>query len=193
MRLPKHTERLCLRPFVPGDAMVLSAYRSDPEVARYQSWHPPFPLEEAARFIEGMMASLPGLPGEWYQVAIERKDTGELIGDCAFCILADTRAQAEIGFTLARAHQQQGFGREAVSCLIQALFEEHHLHRIRAGCDAENNASVALLTRLGMRREAHFRKSYWDGRSYRDEYVYAITREEWASGAGERGEKTPGS
>jgi RimJ/RimL family protein N-acetyltransferase len=54
--------RLILRRFGPGDAAALSAYRSDPSVARYQSWTPPVPLVEAARLVAELAAGDPGSP-----------------------------------------------------------------------------------------------------------------------------------
>ena len=41
------TDRLTLRRFQPGDADAFAAYRSVPEVARYQSWDAPVSLETA--------------------------------------------------------------------------------------------------------------------------------------------------
>jgi RimJ/RimL family protein N-acetyltransferase len=35
------SERLMLRPFQEADIEPFAAYRSDPEIARYQSWEPP--------------------------------------------------------------------------------------------------------------------------------------------------------
>ena len=44
-RVLLETSRLVLRRFAPGDEAAFAAYRSDPEVARYQSWEAPFSLE----------------------------------------------------------------------------------------------------------------------------------------------------
>ena len=43
------TPRLVLRPFAPGDEPAFAAYRSDPHVARYQSWDAPYPLADACQ------------------------------------------------------------------------------------------------------------------------------------------------
>jgi len=39
------TDRLVIRRFRPEDAPAFAAYRSDPDVARYQSWTPPLSLK----------------------------------------------------------------------------------------------------------------------------------------------------
>jgi RimJ/RimL family protein N-acetyltransferase len=46
---------------------------------------------------------------------------------------------------------------------------------------AENQPSIALLERLGFRREAHYvANSRFEGR-WADEYQYALLKEEWQS------------
>ncbi|MBD2294091.1 GNAT family N-acetyltransferase [Anabaena sphaerica FACHB-251] len=173
------TPRLLLRTFKYGDINAFIAYRNDPEVAKYQSWDIPYPETAAREFIEYLQQTKPGTLGEWYQLGIALKTTDEIIGDCAFCILAEDGQQAEIGFTLSRQHQGKGYATEAVTCLLAYLFTEYKLHRVRANCDSENIASIQLLERLGMRREGHFVKSLWFKGEWVDELWFAILREEW--------------
>jgi hypothetical protein len=94
------SERLILRRFADSDLAPFLAYRNDPEVARYQAWES-CTEHEASAMIEEMKSLQPGAPGEWFQFAIELKQTGALIGDCALKVEQDGR-QAEIGFTLSR-------------------------------------------------------------------------------------------
>lgn len=180
MPFPLYTARLRLRAFAMADLDTFLAYRSDPEVARYQGWHTPYERVRGVALIERMARSTPGTQGEWYQIAIERLQDGRMLGDCAFCILKADARQAEVGFTLAQAHQGQGYATEAVSRLIDYLFTEHNLHRIVANCDAENHASARLLERVGMRREAHHIENLWFKGRWSSEYWYALLRREWA-------------
>ena len=179
MDLPLDTPRLRLRPFRPADAPAFAAYRSDPRVAEYQGWDAPYPLERAQAFIDAMLASQPGQPGEWYQLAIELRAGGALLGDCAFKLLAHDPRQAEIGMTLAAGAQGQGYALEAGACLLDALFRGYDLHRVQANCDVLNAPSYRLMERLGMRREAHFVENLWFKGRWSSEYWYAILRSEW--------------
>jgi len=174
------TTRLRLRHFVDSDLLAFMAYRNDPEVARYQSWDS-INEAEARAFIQEQKEIQPGIPGQGFQIAIELKETGVLIGDCYFTMNELDSLQAEIGFTLSRAFQGQGFATEAVSCFLNYAFLTFNLHRIIAITDCENTASVALLERLGMRREGHFLKNVWFKGKWGDEYLYAILEEEWQS------------
>ncbi|MHB1293546.1 MAG: GNAT family N-acetyltransferase [Anaerolineae bacterium] len=182
--LALRTERLLLRPLVPADVEAFSAYRSDPEVARYQGWDAPFPLEQAAAFVEAMQHAQAGASGEWLQLGIERRGARGLIGDCAFHVLAQDARQAEIACTLARCSQGQGYATEALRRLLAYLFEELGLHRVVAICDVENHASAALLARLGMRREAHLVENVWFKGAWGSEYQFAILEREWVAQAG---------
>jgi RimJ/RimL family protein N-acetyltransferase len=174
------SRRLFLRSFQPTDLEGFAAYRSDPEVARYQSWTPPYSLAQAAAFLQEMELAQPGKPGTWYQLAVERQDEPGMVGDCAFHVLAEDALQAHIGFTFSRAHQKQGYATEAVSRLLDYLSGDLGLHRVCAICDADNVASYRLLERVGMRREAHFIENIWFKGAWGSEYNYAILDREWS-------------
>ena len=178
-KLYLQSDRLLLRSFQESDSEAFAAYRSDPEVARYQGWNVPYSLEKAAAFIAEMKNRTPGVPGEWLQIAIERKQQAGLIGDCVFRVQAHDDRQAEIGFTLSRAHQGQGYAAEAVTCLLDYLFAKLNLHRVTAICDVENHASARLLERIGMRREGHFVENIWFKGAWGSEYLYAVLKKEW--------------
>ncbi len=45
--------------------------------------------------------------------------------------------------------------------------------------DCENDACVALLEWLGMRREGHFIENIWFKGKWGDEFQYAILHAEW--------------
>lgn len=172
------TERLLIRPFELPDAEIFSAYRSDVAVARYQGWDAPYPLEKAVEFIQTMQQWTPEKRGEWLQLAMVRKDTSEMIGDCAFYILKDGM-QAEIGMTLARHAQGYGYGREATLRLLTFLFEDLGMQRVRANCDPRNVPSWRVLERVGLRREAHMLRSTWMKGEWTDDYWYAMLATEW--------------
>jgi len=179
--LPLETPRLTLRRLLPADAPALSAYRSDPEVARYQGWHAPYSLEQAHELIAEMQSVTPGEPGCWLQIAFALKTTGELIGDCAVKRLNGDPRQAELGVTLAQAYQCQGYATEGLTCLINHLFDAFNLHRLCANIDPQNTASADLLRRLGFRHEATHIESLWLNGAYVDEAWYAILHREWRS------------
>ena len=171
--------RVLLRRFRPDDVIVFVAYRSDEQVARFQSWDAPYPRAEGERFIREIGRQHPDTPGEWFQFAVRLRSTERLIGDCAVFPHADDARQCDIGFTLSPEHQGHGYATEAVRLLVNYLFSERGKHRISAWCDPRNAASVALLERLGMRREGHLRQSTWAKGEWTDDLVFGLLRDEW--------------
>ncbi|MEU4240618.1 GNAT family protein [Actinoplanes sp. NPDC026619] len=171
------TERLILRRFRPADAPVLAAYRSDPDVARYQSWDAPFPLLKAEAAVAGFMESSPDIPG-WFQYAIERIADRRLIGDVAVR-MHDNLKQAELGFSLATEHQKQGYATEAVRGVLDRLFRLQGLHKVTGECDARNVASAGLMERLGFTREGHLRQQTFIKGEWTDDLIYGVLAEEW--------------
>ncbi len=144
------TERLRIRRFRMEDAPVFAAYRSDPGVARYQSWDT-FSLQEAERFVHEMASTHPGIPGEWFQFAVGAPSTDALVGDVALCVAADDTSRAEMGFTFAPANQGRGYATEAVRGVIAYAFDRLAVTTVVAIVDARNAPSIALLERIGMR------------------------------------------
>jgi RimJ/RimL family protein N-acetyltransferase len=181
--MPVHleTSRLILRTFHESDIESFLLYRNDDRVNRYQGWDVPYLREDAVQFITSMQANNPGMPGEWLQIAIERKDNGEMIGDIAFHVTKSNPRLAYLGYSLAHSSWGYGFASEAVCKTLDYLFRVLDLHRVVADCDVGNAASIRLLERLGFRREAHYIESYWlsSKETWGSEYLYAILQREW--------------
>jgi len=174
------TERLVLAPLGPVDVPRLFECRSQAEVAQYQTWVPQS-IDDARHFIADFGPVAFDTPGRWSQLGIRLRDSGLLIGDLGVrCALDDPR-QTEIGITLATDYQSRGFGTEAVRGLLGHLLGALGKHRVFASVDPRNWSSRALLERVGMRQEAHFRKSLWFEGDWADDAVSAILASEWSS------------
>ena len=89
------TGRLLVRRFREADLAPFLAYRNDPVVARYQDWEG-CTEAQGLRTIRTSERGEPFTPGEWFQFALELKETGDLVGDLGFRGGEDGR-QAEGG------------------------------------------------------------------------------------------------
>ena len=85
----------------------------------------------------------------------------------------------EIGITLARGFQGRGFATEALRAVLGYLFSTLGKHRVFGSVDPRNAPSLALLERVGMRREAHFVESLWFKGGWADDVIYAMLRREY--------------
>jgi RimJ/RimL family protein N-acetyltransferase len=179
--VPILTERLVLRPFTPDDLGALLAMFGDANVTRYLE-HGPLSREAVGELL-ARITPMTGIDADRNELrlAVELKASGQVIGDISLWRTSTKHNQGEIGFVLDPEHQGHGYAFEGVRELLRIGFEEAGLHRIVGRCDAENEASAALMERLGMRREAHFRENEFIKGAWSDELVYAMLASEWSA------------
>jgi len=171
--LPLRTSRLSLRLAGVDDAAVIAAYRADPEVARFQDWDLPYSIERATTMLAKQADRTDVTPGEWVQVAIEHD--GVVVGDVAVGLDASASV-ATIGYTLPTASQGHGYASEAVSAVIDALFDRLDVHRIEATMDPANFASMRVVEPLGFVKEARTRRSELIRGEWVDDLRFALLR-----------------
>jgi RimJ/RimL family protein N-acetyltransferase len=97
--LPITAGDVTLRRLAMVDLPAFLAYRSDPDVARYQSWGE---TEEASAraLIDDMASAIIPMRGAWRQIAVVGKDVA-LLGDIGLHVSEDGR-EAEIGRAVQR-------------------------------------------------------------------------------------------
>lgn len=116
-----------------------------------------------------LMLRLPGRPGE-----IQGRITLSAIQRGPF-------QAANLGYSLDRSLEGQGLMTEALALVLDHAFGPLGLHRIQAACRPDNERSLALLARLGFRREGFAPDYlYLDGR-WCDHLLLALHAPEWAA------------
>ena len=170
-RLPIETARLRLRRLVPGDLAALHAIHSREDVTRWLYWDPRNEDEVRA----GIEAHIARPSDQGLVLAIDLD--GELIGTVNVAV--GEHRQGEIGFMLHPDHQGHGYATEAAEAIIELAFDAYRLHRVYGCVEPRNTASVRVLERLGMRKEAHLIENAWVKGEWSSEAVYAILAREW--------------
>ncbi len=183
MFMPIITSRLILRCLEISDAEAMFAYRSEPDVSRYQNWEPAS-VGEIVSFIEELPETGPDTPGKWFQVGIVFRESDDLIGDCGIHVSAADPRQVEVGLTLAPSFHRRGLASEALKAILDFLFGRLAKHRVYASVDPRNEASLALLERIGMRKEAHLIESLWFKGAWVDDVIFAMLKKEWEHNRG---------
>ena len=149
-RWPCRVEDIQLRALRENDLAAFLAYRSDPQVARYQGWRP-MDETKARAFLSGQGARDAGRDTRpWRQFAIADATSDALLGDLGVWMLRDG-TEAEIGITVAPAAQGRAIGRNAVRAALAMLFADPAVIRVRADADARNTACRRMLVAAGFR------------------------------------------
>ncbi len=181
MDTPILTERLSIHRPALADAEAMFRYRSDPDINRYQNWEPES-VEEMRTFIAGLAEIDIETPGRWYQLGLYERDSDRLAGDCGIHVQEQDPRQVEFGITLATEFHGRGLASEALRAVIGHLFTQLDKHRVYGSVDPRNTPSMALMERLGMRREAHFVESLWFKGAWADDVIFAMLEREYAEG-----------
>jgi RimJ/RimL family protein N-acetyltransferase len=176
---PVRTARLLLRPWRGDELDTYHRLRGDPEVARFL-YDRPLDRDEARAKLASLRSTITE-PGQWTNVAVEIAATGEVAGDVGIGWVSDVHRQADIGYAFLPEHHGHGYATEAAAAMVDLAFTGLGAHRVAGRLDARNEASAALLERLGMRLEARLVENEWVKGEWTDESVYAVLASEWAA------------
>jgi RimJ/RimL family protein N-acetyltransferase len=175
---PIRTERLLIRPFRLDDVGAVHAWRNDPEVAKYQDWLMPYPMEKAERIVSELSQMEGPKNKEWWMAVIADPDTDEQLGELGAHLTWEGRS-AEVGYTLAKRHWGKGYAVEALSALVRYLFEDLGVTRQYGMLHPDNSASAMVLERTGFIFEGHTKSSFWVGDEVSDDWIYGLIRPDW--------------
>ena len=172
------TERLILREFVAADWEAVLAYQSDPRYLRYYAWESRTP-DEVKAFVGMFLGHQAAEPRTKFQLAIETKAEGRLIGNCGVRLAGVGSRVADMGYELDPREWGRGYATEAARAMRDFGFATLGVHRIWATCVPENTGSARVLEKLGMRLEGRLREQeYYRGRWW-DGLIYGLLEDEW--------------
>ena len=176
---PIETERLTLRLMTIRDVDAVHAYHSLADVAEYQLFEPRDRETVTSKIAAWSEATTLEHNEDYLQLAVVRRDDGQLVGDLYFTLKSVENSTAELGWTLNPHFSGQGYATEGARALLALAFDTMQLHRAMAELDPRNIRSVKLCERLGMRHEAHFVEDMMFKGEWADTGVYAILAREW--------------
>ena len=176
MTLPIVTQRLILRRFTAADALDLLECVSHPSVASATPEIEPT-VAGVTRYIEMQSAMAPFEEGMCFDLALERKEDGKVIG--LVSLVRQKHRQGEIGWALGIAHREKGYATEAARALMTYGFSVLDLHRIEARTNSGNVGSQRVMERLGMVQEARLRDAVSGDGRWLDTLIYGTLAREW--------------
>ena len=178
---PLGTTRMSLRPYEVDDLEALHAIVSREDVCRYLPWEP-MDLDQArAKLEQRLTQTRIEADGDPLVLAAVETETGRMIGEFMLRLTSAESRQGEVGWSIHPDVQGRGLATEGAAEMIRYGFDAVGLHRIVAGADPRNVASIRVMEHLGMRREALFVESAFLKGEWVGEVVYAILGSEWRS------------
>ena len=178
MTLSIISRRLILRRFVYDDIQDIVEFVSHPSVARITT-NIEASESKVREYIDKQNSFQPFEKNKWFDLAIEKKEDGKVIGLLSF--VCKDHKQGAIGWALGVDYRGNGYVSEAARSLMTYCFSNHGLHRIQATTTSINSGSWRVMERLGMRKEAHFREAELRDSEWIDVLIYGILAEEWLS------------
>lgn len=174
------TDRLLLRRWQASDVEPMSRINADPEVMRWIGSGAVVDAKRTQRAIERWEA-------EWDDrgfglFAVEQRSTRELLGFTGLSVpsfLPEVLPAVEIGWRLSRAAWGQGLATEAARAVLAFAFGERELERVVSIAQVGNDASVRIMSKLGMRHE----RTTIDPTCGRPVEVHEICAEDWLTRA----------
>ena len=165
------TERLVLRPFRADDAGAIARYADDEDYRRYLSPTHPGPKEYVAH----------KLAADW---SVERPWVitldGTIVGSVFLGINSEDDA-AELACLVAPAFWGRQIAFEASSAAVEHAFVSLDLSKVVARSDSRHEASIRLMTKLGMRSDGVASSHHARPEGGRvDEVIYELTRADWS-------------
>lgn len=172
---PIETERLILRRFTADDAAdMLQNWAADPAVQHEYGE----PVYAAAEAVSGLLAQyLAGYaqPG-FYRWAIIEKQSGQNIGQIAFCKVWTDCETAEIEYCIGADFQGRGYAGEALAAVIAYTFENTGFRKLEAYHRAANLKSGRVLEKSAMHRTETVERFRRAGVTPDGEICYCIER-----------------
>lgn len=174
------SERVTLRGMRRDDLLRLWEFNNDPEVEIAGGGDPPIPqsLERLeAEFDEN--AKKGGRDGTFFIIEAD----GRVIGQCALFGFDDFRGVAhrcELGITIGdKEYWGKGYGREAISLLVDYAFTQWNVQRVGLQVLATNERAIRAYSAVGFIEEGRLRRYMWSNGNYVDWVCMSVLREEW--------------
>lgn len=194
-RVPKSvgSARLVLRQYRTSDAESLAELLALSYNGHLAPWSPPS-MEQEAEPSGGRRAAREHIfvaldkweDGSDYRFVITLRETGEIVGQIGLTqIVLGVSHSCFIGYWIGLPYINRGYATEALVLAMEFAFDILKLHRISLWIATENEVSLKIPARLGLRFEGTALRGLFLGTKWHDTHIFAMTSEEWS----ERGEK----
>lgn len=166
--------RLLYKKIVPENAQDMYEYSRLDEVTRYLLWTPHASITQTQHYIKLLQKKYAN--GSFWDFGLTYKDDGRFIGTCGITSFDEMTNSIEIGYVLSPAYWGKGLATEAAETVMNYCFECFGVDKICAKFMEGNDASMRVMTKLGMTLEGIYKRSMYVKGDYKTIHVYEVTR-----------------
>jgi RimJ/RimL family protein N-acetyltransferase len=170
-------ETVLLRALTRADLERLCEFNNDLEVELAGGGDPPMPqpLERLQADFD-REAAKGGRDDATFAIEVN----GQFIGSCGLFHYNTTAQTAELGIGIGdKAYWGQGYGREAVTLLLDYAFRYRHFQRVWLWVHAANERAIHAYRAAGFVEEGRLRRHVWSNGQYDDAVYMGVLRDEW--------------
>lgn len=172
------TERLVCRRFEISDSKDAFHYWASNPRIQLEYGEPIYDtLAKTENFIQSYINNYNS--DDCYRWAIIKKDTGENIGQIAFCKVYSDCKTAEIEYCIGEDFWGFGYAGEALKGLIEYAFTETDFDKLEAYHRSENTKSGRVLKKSAMHICDNVERFRRENKEAHGEICYCIEREYW--------------
>ncbi len=166
------TERLLLRQLVEQDENKIFQLRSDENIAKYLTRPLCKSMNEARAFIQKINKGIEN--NEWLYWALCLKNNLSLIGTICLWNISWEHERTEVGFELLPDFQKKGYMQEALTKVVDFVFNTIKFHSIEGVVNPNNQSSIHILEKNHFVREGYFRENVFYNGKFLDTAVYSL-------------------
>jgi [ribosomal protein S5]-alanine N-acetyltransferase len=169
------SQRLTIEPLLATHAAHLFPHLSDAALYTFMPQQPPVSVSALAERYQRLQSrASPDGSQIWLNWAVRFTDSTEYIGYVQAGVEAD--GQAMLAYFVFTPYQRQGYAVEMCAAVRDYLFSAFAVSSVYALIDTRNQASIALVEKLGFRREAVLPNADYFKDANSDEYRYRYAK-----------------
>lgn len=162
-----------IRALEPEDLDFIYAIENDENIWEVSSTQTPYSKFLIRQYLENAHQDI--YEAKQLRLAICKNDTAEAIGLIDLFEFDPKNKRAGIGIIIQNEiDRKNGFGKEALSLLIEYSFTHLQLHQLFANISTENIASISLFTTFGFEKIGTKKDWNFTNNSFHDEALFQL-------------------
>ncbi len=172
------SERLALRQLQESDWPLFLDIETDKEIQKHIA--DISEVNTLRKRFDGQLGQWDKEKEKWTTLVIESKDENKAIGFIGIYSEWEEIKHAEVGIKLLAASQGRGYGKEALTLVLDFLINQCRYHKIKAVITEGNEASCKLFRSCGFLLEGTLRDNCVINGSFHNDLIYGLLASEFS-------------